>query len=177
GGDSVRVHALDSGEMLHEARIGGLTKAVAFSPAEKDVFVSGGQDAIVRFWRLKWNRPFRSLKEHKAAVTALAYSPDGKFLASAAAGSENGKPAKGEFRLWDTESGELVRSENFRDGGVFSVAFSSDGKLVAFSRTSNDAEAGSSVEVFDVASWKRTRSISISSGFGYGIAFFPGGDQ
>lgn len=179
GGDSVRVHDVESGEMLHEARISGLTRAVAFSPAEKDVFVSAGDDAVVRFWRLKWNRPFRTLKEHKAAVLGLAFSPDGKHLATAAAGTENGKWARGELRLWDTESGEIVRKEDFRGAGASCVAFSRDGKLLAFSKSSNEAreDAGSSLELFEVATWKPLRSIPFSPGFANSLAFLPDGKQ
>src|SRR5579872_5775954 len=149
GGDSVRVHALDSGEMLHKARTPGTARAVVFSPSEKDVFVSAGDDMIVRFWRVKEGRPFRALKEHKAGVQGLAFSPDGKFLATAARSTENGKWAAGEFRLWDTESGKLVQAENFREAGASCAAFSTDGKLVAFSKCSSDHEVGFSVGVFD----------------------------
>ena len=173
GGDSVRVHDLATGEMLHEARPANLTRAVAFSPAERDVFVSSGQDGLVRFWRLKWNRPFRTLKEHKAGVLALAYSPDGKFLASAATGNENGKPAKGELRLWETESGELVRSENARDASFSCVAFSSDGKLIAFAKNASDNQKHSSVEVYEVENWKKLRSIEFSPGFANAVALSP----
>lgn len=179
GGDSVRVHDLGSGEMLHEARVSGLTRAVAFSPSEKDVFVSAGDDAIVRFWRLKWNRPFRTLKEHKSGVLGLAFSPDGKYLATAAGGTENGKWARGEVRLWDTESGEIVRKEDFRGAGASCVAFSRDGKLLAFSKSSNEPreDAGSSLELFEVATWKPLRSIPYSPGFANSLAFLPDGKQ
>ena len=173
GGDSVRVHALDSGEMLHEARTPETTRVVAFSPSKKDVFVSAGDDMIIRFWRLKEDRPFRTLKEHKGIVLGLAFSPDGKLLATAAKDVENRKWPSGEFRLWDTESGALVRAENFRDAGVSCAAFSTDGKLVAFSKSSDDREVGSSIEVFDVGTWKRVRSISFAPGSANSIAFLP----
>jgi WD40 repeat protein len=173
GGDSVRVHALDSGEMLQEARTPETTRVVAFSPSKKDVFVSAGDDRIVRFWRLKEDRPVRTLKEHEGIVLGLAFSPDGKLLATAAKDIENRKWPSGEFRLWDTESGELLRAENFREAGVSCAAFSTDGKLVAFSKCSNDREVSSSIEVFDVGTWKRVRSVSFAPGFANSIAFLP----
>jgi WD40 repeat protein len=62
---------------------------------------------------------------HGARVDTIAYSPDGKLLAS---GSVNG-----ELRLWDATTGKLVRAFVSPTGGAvtYAIAFSPDGELLA----------------------------------------------
>src|SRR5262245_34393201 len=63
---------------------------------------------------------------HSSAVECLAYSADGRFLAT---GSWNG-----EMRLWDAASGKLVRDFEFVNTSnniIRAVALSPDGRLLA----------------------------------------------
>src|SRR5262249_9882078 len=68
-----------------------------------------------------------TLPGHSGGATAVAYSPDGKRLASAGGG-----PARrGEFILWDLENGKAVFTLKGHTNGITAVAFSPDGKWLA----------------------------------------------
>jgi WD40 repeat protein len=65
----------------------------------------------------------RTFEGHILAVTSVAFSPDGKHLAS---GSGDGT-----IKLWDVATRQEVRTLKGHTRGVTSVAFSPDGKLLA----------------------------------------------
>ncbi|MEO6082969.1 MAG: serine/threonine-protein kinase [Umezawaea sp.] len=72
------------------------------------------------------------LADHKDRVTSIAFSPDGKLLASADGGlGDDGAVV----RLWDTETGKLAGTVKNPDGpggaSACAVAFSPDGKVLA----------------------------------------------
>jgi WD40 repeat protein len=87
-------------------------------------------------------RLVRSLQGHGDIIKALAFSPDGKLLASG--------DAKGAVRLWDLESGKdrvVVRGGGSHPRAVVDVAFSPDGQRLARVSHSNlgsilDAKTG-----------------------------------
>src|SRR5690242_13991092 len=70
------------------------------------------EGAVARLGTLRWR--------HGDAVLALAFSPDGQFLAT---GSRDGLA-----RLWECKSGKELRRFEGHRGDVRSVAYSPDGK-------------------------------------------------
>ena len=93
-------------------------------PARRDGLILGaGPSAELRIWEVASGRQVQSLRGHKGLVTQLAFSPDGKRLASA--GSDQ------TVRLWDTESGKVVNTHTYGTSQINALAFSPDGKLLA----------------------------------------------
>ena len=93
-------------------------------PPRRDGLVLGsGPAAELRIWEVASGRQVHMLRGHKGLVAQLAFSPDGKRLASA--GSDQ------TVRLWDTGTGKVVNTFPFDSSQINALAFSPDGKLLA----------------------------------------------
>src|SRR5271157_20387 len=79
---------------------------------------SSGGDEVPRGFKLR-----HTLRGDQAAITRLAWSPDGRMLASGAGDSA--------VRIWDAETGEAQRTVTGQSDIVYSVAWSSDGLLAS----------------------------------------------
>jgi WD40 repeat protein len=58
----------------------------------------------------------------------VAFSPDGRLLASGSCGQRDSDCIQGEIKLWEVASGSEVRTLTGHTDRVFSVAFSPDGR-------------------------------------------------
>ena len=68
-------------------------------------------------------REIRTLHGHTYSVESVAFSPDGKILASGSVDHT--------IKLWDVATGTLLRTLSGHTSFVESVAFSPDGKILA----------------------------------------------
>jgi WD40 repeat protein len=118
---AIRLWDLATGKKLlqiedHRGSVGGLR----FSPDCKTL-VSASQDHTVRLWDLATGTEIRRFGDAQY-ISDLAFSPDGKILAT---GSQN------QAILWDPVTGkELARLGDSKGWGI-TIAFSSDGRVVA----------------------------------------------
>jgi WD40 repeat protein len=124
---------------------------------------AGDQYGAICFWDTADWREIRRLKAHTKGVRSLAFSPNGKFLASA---GEDGL-----LSLRNADTGEEIRSLCKREPRRCSrLAFSPDSKMVAWSW---GAEA--TIRLFEVSSGKEIRQFHVPLPGIATLAFSPDG--
>ena len=116
----------------------------------------GGGDKTVRLWDPATGEHRRTLTGHSGCVLAVAFSPDGRLLAS---GSEDGT-----VRLWDPATGGHRHTLTGHAGTVHAVAFSPDGRLLA-------SGGDKTVRLWDPATGEHRRTLTGHTGWISGVAF------
>jgi hypothetical protein len=126
---NVKVWDLKTGKLLHN-RLGHRQSArsVAFDAAGRVLFSGGNK---IKVWDVRTGERIWTLG-HTSAVHCIAVSGDGKLLAS---GSSDGK-----IKLWNLETGTLIRSISGHQGAVQALAISPDGQQLI--SASQDAKLG-----------------------------------
>jgi len=141
--------------------------AVAFAPDGKTVATGdhnpGWQVSTIHLWSSADGKEIRTLQGHTDGILCLAYSPDGKTLASAS--------ADGTIRLWDPDKGSERQGLNGHTRAVRWIAWSHDGKRLA------SAGADGSVRLWDPDKAAELRSLSAHEGGADGVAFSRDGRQ
>jgi WD40 repeat protein len=110
---------------------------VSFSPDGR-LLAAGGEDHIVRIWNLQ-SGSAHTLEGDTGEIRGLSFSPDGSEIASSA----DGRGGYGAIRLWDAQTGKLLRTLDALS--PYSVAFLPNGRDVVFDRNRG-------VAVWDTAS-------------------------
>src|SRR5262245_27244588 len=69
------------GKVLRTGQSSFLVRALAMTPDGKMV-AAAGEDRVIQLWDVETGKPAAKLNDHEDWVNTLAYSADGKFLAS-----------------------------------------------------------------------------------------------
>jgi RNA polymerase sigma factor (sigma-70 family) len=140
----------------------GKTLAVLYAGDDDRDRTSPDLRGGVRLFDVASGKPLRTIRGHKHMAISLAFSPDGKLLATGGSQHDN------DIRLWDVATGkELRRIE--AAAAVQAVAFSPNGKAVA--GTGWD----SGIALWDVASGKKQRDFKVVMPDPLGVTFSPDG--
>lgn len=129
--------------------------SVAFSPSGK-ILVSGHDNGSIVVWDTATGKKLAALGGYQTpmfpsgspsqgAINSVAFSPDGKLLASGSRDSE--------INIWDTATWQKLRTLKGIDKAVNSVVFNPDGKILA--SAGNDA----AISLFDVETWEKKREL------------------
>ncbi len=107
-------------------RHGGNVQTVAYSPVNPFLIASAGDNGEIKLWNLQ-NGTVATLGRHDDAINSIAFSPDGKFLAS---GGDDYV-----LKLWNvSHKHHIATHEHITDqvrSQVKAVAFSPNGKMIA----------------------------------------------
>jgi len=148
-------------------------RAVAFHPAVP-MLATGSDDGTARLWDPATGRCLHTLHgQHAAArliarandralwVVGVAFSPDGRMLATASRDNT--------AQLWNLATGKRLATVTAHDGGALGVAFSPDGRMLA------TAGRDKTARLWDLATGKHLRTLTGHADTVWGVAFSPDG--
>jgi len=115
----------------------------------------------ILIWDFQTGMFVRQLALQQGPVTSVAFSPDGRILATASKNSE--------VALWDVTTAALIRSLRGHKDSVRSVVFSPDGRALA------SASADRSVKLWDVEAGRELRTLQGHTDAVNAVAFSPDG--
>lgn len=181
---SIAVWASETGKPLELLTAGGPARTLAFTSDHHLLSAGDDQHAVVWDTNPAWNlvAQLGAAKDDPLStmaspfvfrVLSLAFSPDGKFLATG-----GGDPSRsGEVLIWDVEKRELVREiEDAHSDTVFGLQFSRDGKKLVSGAADkfvkiHEVDTGKHVKSFEGhthhvldVSWKADGSKLVSAG-------------
>jgi sugar lactone lactonase YvrE len=153
--DVVRLWDTKTGELLHafaqeQDLLPPWPAAVDYSPDGGTVVMVDSED---RIWFLSTAADYEAKFVHgSSAVTSIAFSPDGRFVASGHSSGTYESPT-GKIRLWDAATGERMMSSDVSGFYPVWISFSPDGGLLA----SGDSDGG--VRIWDAQTWELVTTI------------------
>jgi WD40 repeat protein len=149
----------------------GDVTALAFSRDGLQLAVASGSPGTageVRLYKtaagaLPVGPPVQTIAAHKDIILDAVFSPDGKTLATCGYDRL--------IKLWNTETGQLLRELKDHSDAVYAVTFSPDGILLA------SGSADRAVKVWQVADGKRLYTLGDSTDCVYSVAWSPDGHR
>jgi len=170
-GGGVRLWDLDDSlrEILDNIKHPSAGVYVAFSPNPNDAVLAiawgeYGKPSSVTLWDIRTSRVRATLTGHADTIESVAFSPDGKLLATASRDTT--------VRLWDLSSDHEAAVGRGHTAPLWCVAFNPDGKSIATGSSDN------TIRLWDLTDTKDLREIDCLLGHTdrmWALSFSPDG--
>ncbi|KAK6810480.1 hypothetical protein RU639_013746 [Aspergillus parasiticus] len=139
---------------------------LVFAPAQSIVKKTFFSEIGIQIQRLPvledyWSPNLQTLEGHLDSVNSVAFSPDGRTLASGSLDRT--------IKLWDTTTGIERQTLEGHSGWVYSVAFSPDGRTLA------SGSADRTIKLWDTITGTERQTLEGHSDWVYSVAFSPDG--
>jgi eukaryotic-like serine/threonine-protein kinase len=161
---SARITETETGKEVHFFRMAigiGEKKALAYSPDGRLLLCTGEDGTRIDIWDTQTNRRSASLTGHKGSVFSVAFSGDGRLLASASGDHT--------VRVWDVAAAKCVSVLTGHTDQVFSAVFHPDGKRLA------SAGRDRAIWLWDVATGRDVARLEGHTNYIFSLAFSPDG--
>jgi WD40 repeat protein/class 3 adenylate cyclase len=148
---------------------------VAASPDGR-LFASAGMDGVVKIWdlndlgalssqspQLTLDNPIDFDVSQETGGYTVAFSPDGSQLAVIG--------DKHSVKIWDPNSGQLLRTLSAQSGNVYGLSYDPDGKRLV------TASADGTAVVWDLLTGQELATVTVPEYAIYGAVFTPDGKQ
>ena len=129
--------------------------------SDSRLLATGGWDRVITLWSLGTGKPIRVLSGHTGEIHALAFSPDGRFLASSGAFN---------WAYQEDEGGTTLR------GGGTRYALRSDGPDSIRFYSTNDSQTDTTAKVWEVKSGRNIATLGHQRKVAR-ISFSPDGNR
>jgi WD40 repeat protein len=150
----------------------GASRAVAtnlaFSTDGKRIARATG-GTMIHCWDAETGRELMKLQGQGDALFCVAFSPDGKWIASGGLGT---------VTLWEAETRRAARTIPGHEGPVFVVAFSPDGtRIASAASTLIDSRAAPELKIWDAMTGMKLGGFRDDHWGNVGLAFSPDGRE